>query len=98
MTVEGVTASSVPSAGFGVTSVTRNAAGDYTVNFSTAFANANYSAVITCGRGVAGANAMTSWGPWTVDPTTTAYRFATGGSTFVNTDVEKISVTFFGTQ
>jgi hypothetical protein len=32
-------------ASFNVSSVTRTAAGQYTVNFSTAFANANYAAV-----------------------------------------------------
>lgn len=36
------TGTNAPTAGYNVTSVTRNSAGDYTVNFTTAFASANY--------------------------------------------------------
>lgn len=86
-----------PTAGNNVTSITRNGTGDYTVNIPAGvFSSGNYAAVVTCGRGAAGANAMTFWGPWTSDPTSTAFRFATGGSTFVQADVEKISIAFFG--
>lgn len=34
---------------YNVSSITDNGVGDYTVNFTTALANANYSGVITCG-------------------------------------------------
>ena len=36
-----------PRASFNVSSVTKNGTGDYTVNFTTALADANYSSVIT---------------------------------------------------
>lgn len=36
------TGTNAPTVGYNVTSVTRNGAGDYTVNFTTAFATANY--------------------------------------------------------
>lgn len=39
-----------PTAGHNVTSVTRNGAGDYTINFTTAFSSANYALLVT-GRG-----------------------------------------------
>ena len=35
---------------FNVSSVTRNGTGDYTLNFTTALANANYSKSILCSR------------------------------------------------
>jgi hypothetical protein len=35
--------------GFNVSSVTRNAAGDYTINFTSPLASSNYAAVLTCG-------------------------------------------------
>lgn len=57
-------------AGFGVTNVTKNSSGDYTVNFSTAFTDANYAACVTV-KGDGGA-------PDGVDITsqsTTAFRF-----------------------
>jgi hypothetical protein len=41
-------------ASFNVSSVTRNATGDYTVNFATALVDANYSVAGVCG-GTAGA-------------------------------------------
>jgi hypothetical protein len=58
-----------------VTSITDNGAGDYTVNFTTAMPDANYSV-----SGTASAN-VTGNRPWSVNPldayaqTTTTYRF-----------------------
>lgn len=39
------TGTNAPTVGYNVTSVTRNGAGDYTVNFTTSFATANYVCV-----------------------------------------------------
>lgn len=61
-------------ASFNVSSITDNGTGDYTVNFSTAFADANYSAVAT-GNGPAINNFGRILGPYQVVPTTTAFRF-----------------------
>jgi hypothetical protein len=58
-----------------VTSITDNGAGDYTVNFTTAMPDANYSVAGTASANVTGNR------PWSVNPldayapTTTAYRF-----------------------
>ena len=40
-------------AAFNVTSITDNGTGDYTVNFTVAMADANYSGVATCRRSTA---------------------------------------------
>ena len=66
---------------FNVSSITRNAAGDYTVNFTTAMPNANYATVANCPyiAGVALTIAATNWSVVSaayVTPTTTAYRIA----------------------
>lgn len=53
---------------FNVSSITRNAAGDYTINFSTAMPNANYSAV-------GSANSNGALGGWYVF---TPFSFSTG--------------------
>jgi hypothetical protein len=60
---------------FNVSSITDNGTGDYTINFTTAMPNANYSVA-----GTASANS-TGNRPWVIDPldsltpTTSAYRF-----------------------
>lgn len=48
-----------PTAGYNVTSVTRNGTGDYSVNLTTAFSSANYAIVCT-GRGTGGSDAYVS--------------------------------------
>lgn len=68
-------------ASYGVSSVTRNGAGDYTINFSTAFADSNYAVA-----GYARANTGGGTGPWlgvvtghnSVAPTTTSIRIVPG--------------------
>jgi hypothetical protein len=60
---------------FNVSSITDNGTGDYTVNFTTAMPDANYSAVVSadnvdCGSGIA---TVASTGV-SVPPTTTAVR------------------------
>jgi hypothetical protein len=42
------TGTNAPTAGYNVTSVTRNGTGDYTVTFTTAFSSANYCAIPSC--------------------------------------------------
>ena len=57
-------------ASFNVSSITDNGTGDYTVNFTTAMPDANYSAVVTSGYGSSNLFASTA-------PTTTAARIQT---------------------
>src|SRR3990167_2623240 len=60
-------------ASFNVDSITDNGTGQYTINFITPFANANYVAVGTCASPEGGAIVVAS----VALPTTTAYRFET---------------------
>ena len=76
---------------YNVSSITDNGAGDYTVNFTNAMVDANYSS--TSGLGYISGEA--SYGfmhiPWTDAPTTTAIRLAclnyNSGSQFDHTYV-----------
>jgi hypothetical protein len=70
---------------FNVSSVTRNAVGNYTVNMTTAMPNINYSALATTGFSTGGGYigaivsmfSRTTASPYTVAPTTSAFSFAT---------------------
>jgi len=87
-------------AAFNVSSITDNGTGDYTVNFSTAFADANYVTTGSCdrvaggGEGILGLYAVNGSGAL-VPPTTTAARVTT--SLFNNSDVDVtyVCVSFF---
>jgi len=78
---------------FNVSSITDNGTGDYTINFTTAMPNANYSIGGTCSY------YPTAYGvflnaPYNAVPTTTAVRVlaSTAGATY---DVEYCSVQIF---
>ena len=87
-------------ASLNVTSITDNGTGDYTINFTTAFADANYVTVGSCdrvangGEGILGLYAVNSSGAL-VPPTTTAARVTT--SLYNNNDVDLtyVCVSFF---
>ena len=64
-------------ASYNVSSITDNGTGDYTVNFTTALADANYSAVVTSGGWGAGYNYSGTYVGHTTSPTTSAIRIAT---------------------
>jgi hypothetical protein len=75
-----------------VSSITDNGTGDYTVNFTTAMPDANYSAVVSVGDSLASSGPMAGAG--SVKTTTTCNvnsRLATG----VNTDVAVLQVAIF---
>jgi hypothetical protein len=59
-------------ASFNVSSITDNATGDYTINFTTALVDANYSAQQSAGDGTTSGGRF-SFGYWG-EPTTTTYR------------------------
>lgn len=73
-----------------VASITDNGVGDYTVNFTTALADANYSATIS-----SAVNATTAGvsSPIGAAPTASALRLKAYGATFVATDSEFVNVT-----
>ena len=58
---------------FNVSSITDNGTGDYTVNFTTALSDANYSAVSTIGYLNEPSYGFVQM-PWSTTPTTTAIR------------------------
>lgn len=58
-----------------VSSITDNGTGDYTVNFTTAMPDANYSVGSACGDGASGSMRIT--GVSDANPTASAYRMAT---------------------
>jgi hypothetical protein len=83
------------SAQFNVSSITDNGTGDYTLNFTTALADANYCAVGSAGRGGAGGGARQVATNAGAAPTTSACRINTSDSAGVAQDLEIISVSIF---
>ena len=77
-----------------VTSITDNGTGDYTVNFTTALSDANYSVVGTVGE-TASATFGIFTGPRTATPTTSAFRFLTTTSGPTNTDYSFVQLSVF---
>jgi hypothetical protein len=76
---------------FNVSSITDNGTGDYTVNFTNALADANYSTIGSCNRQSGGGDGIVSLyanngNGALVDPTTSAARINT--SLFNNSDVD----------
>jgi hypothetical protein len=72
---DGTTSPGTIRASGNVSSITRNGNGDYTINFTSALVDANYSAVFTCGNGSAATGSIAS-GP-IATPTTSAVRMLT---------------------
>lgn len=95
------TGTNAPISGFGITSITRNGTGDYTVNLTTAQANINYS--YTVGASAGGTTAAlyvlynSTSGGSNIDPTVSAFRFSldtVGGGAV---DRTRVYVHVFGT-
>jgi hypothetical protein len=80
-------------ASFNVSSITDNGTGDYTVNFTTAMADANYSFSLQAGD--ATTSARQALGPVVSAPTTSAFRLYTLSFAGANTDLSYVSSTFF---
>ncbi len=90
---------------YGITSVTRNATGDYIIVFSTAFANANYgmsgagqASGLTNGQATINYQASAAGGSPTLKTTTQVRILTANGSTGGVIDYGTLSVMFFGTQ
>jgi len=78
---------------FNVSSITDNTTGDYTVNFTTALPNANYSAVYGSGEGTAGSGVRTASSSGN---TTTTTRVCIRNLSNTQVDAEVICVSVFG--
>ena len=81
---------------FNVSSITDNGTGDYTVNFTTAMPDANYSMTASAGRGVGGTDPR-AVGMNQANPTTSAARITVkfvDGSAGLS-DVEYVCCAFF---
>lgn len=82
-----------------VSSITDNGTGNYTVNFTTAMPDANYSANITAGGNTVGRQPVVSASVdstgATVAPTTTAFRFNVVTISITNTDADYLNVAIF---
>lgn len=84
-------------ASYNVSSVTRNTIGDYTINFTTAFIDANYVGTIAASYTTNGTN-ITFPTQGTQAPTTTTYRVINipgGAGTGGNTDPSYFWASFF---
>ncbi len=96
VTFDGTAGSPTAADSFGVTSITKHAAGDYTINFAAnIFSNANYCAVGTAGS-TSGSGFFTFRGPVGTAPTATAYRCRVSDSVPNYLDVNHICIAFFG--
>ena len=79
-----------------VSSITDNSTGDYTVNFATTMANANYSITAT---GTFGEFSIRDVGTWSgTDPTTSLVRFVQRNSSGSINDGAYMCVTILGGQ
>jgi hypothetical protein len=74
---------------FNVSSVTKNGTGDYTVNFASALADANYASLITV-------NAADRNITRTITQTSSTIRFTVGDVTGVPVDPTQSSLSIFG--
>ena len=81
-------------ASFNVTSVADNGTGDYTVNFTNALPDANYSAVYAA-RIEGSATITNEINPSAPAKTTGSLRIATLNSTFTSTDAGQVNVAIF---
>lgn len=81
-----------PRASFNVSSVTKNGTGDYTVNFTTAMPDANYS-WSAIGSDIA--SLRRTFAPYTSAPTASAFRFLVTDSASNQVDVVYNAVSIF---
>jgi hypothetical protein len=79
-------------ASFNVSSITDNGTGDYTVNFTNALPDANYSAVYGAGEGTAGSGARIAAQSGN---TTTTQRVAIRNLSNSLQDAEQVNVSIF---
>ena len=81
---DGTTSPATIRASYNVSSITRSATGTYSVNFTTAFADTNYAAVVSGGTGAGNINNNNS--PGNTTPTTSAFPIQTFDYAFTLTN------------
>jgi hypothetical protein len=81
---------------YNVSSITDNGVGDYTVNFTTAMTDENYSIVGSCSPNITGSSGRIFSAPKSTAPTTSAIRVATASASNTLEDQQYVSVTIFG--
>lgn len=92
MNFDGVTGGTATiRASYNVSSVTRNSAGNYTVNFTNALADANYAGLVTASSGTTAGRF--SYGP-VATPTTTTWQLVTSNTAGTPTDLLYVNVVF----
>ena len=83
-------------ASYNVSSITDNGTGDYTVNFTTALVDANYSTVITCNLNATGNSSRLGSAPFNQAATTGSIRMQTTLSSSTGAeDMQFINVAIF---
>ena len=82
-------------ASLNVSSITDNGTGDYTVNFTTALADANYAVEATGNTNVTTGGANFFNAPAYQAPSTSAVRLATFNQGGSNTDMQYVNVAVF---
>ena len=96
VTFDGTAGSPTAADSFGVTSITKHATGDYTINFAAnIFSNSNYCAVGSAGSTTSTAF-LTFRGPVNTSPTVTEFRFKVGDAILNFIDANRICVVFYG--
>jgi hypothetical protein len=78
---------------FNVSSITDNGIGDFTINFTTAISDANYSALVNAGD--ATLNGRFAFSYYGTAPTTTSYRIGTSNFAGSNFDLSYIAAAIF---
>jgi hypothetical protein len=80
-------------ASYNVSSVTVNGTGDYTINMTTALADANYAVCTTNGGN---STSLFAFGAFdTTAPTTSAFKIFTVNTSFVNTNSSYVMASVF---
>jgi len=82
-------------ASYNVSSITDNGVGDYTVNFTTALADANYAANVNLGTTAGGGAVNPAISIRGQAITTSTYRFISQAATGGNYDLDTFSVAIF---
>jgi hypothetical protein len=94
VTFDGTVGSPTPAGSFNIASITKNGTGNYTLNFTTAMANANYSAV---GMTIGQAGPTVARQVCIVAQATGTLQIATGSTSSASlTDLSIISVAVLG--
>ena len=99
---DGTAVTPSPSASGNISSITDGGTGVYTMNFTTAMPDANYSMHVVIGQQATSTRILSTNCPSTAAPTTSAFQFRTyqgsasdGGGGYTLTDMAHISVAVF---